>query len=474
MTSAPAGDNLPAGNHFDTLIIGAGMSGLAAGIRLAHFGQNVCILERHTTIGGLNSFYRLGGRNFDVGLHAVTNFAVPGTKRGPLARIMRQLRLSWDDFALCEQWGSRISFPGTQLRFSNDLELLKSEITRTFPTQIDGFNRLVAELPEYEQLATAATESAREYVGRYVSDPLLVEMLLCPLMYYGNAREQDMDVAQFCIMFRSLYLEGFGRPRAGVRVILKTLTRRYKELGGKLWLRCGVRRLHAESGQIARVELDDSRVLTAKRILSSAGCHETYRMCGTDTSAAGPPGVLSFVEISNVLDCQPAELGCRDTIVFFSDHVPFVWSVPQDDVDLGSGVICAPNNYAFAEPLPEGTIRVTALANYARWRAFGPAEYQARKVHWQQAVLAAAVRHVPDFRAHIVAGDMFTPTTVQRFTGHDHGAVYGAVKKRYDGTTPWNNLFLCGTDQGFVGIVGALVSGIAMANLHCLAGGGGN
>ena len=43
---------------YDTIIIGAGMSGLAAGIRLAYFDRRVCILERHTTIGGLNSFYR--------------------------------------------------------------------------------------------------------------------------------------------------------------------------------------------------------------------------------------------------------------------------------------------------------------------------------------------------------------------------------------------------------------------------------
>ena len=85
---------------YDTLIIGAGMSGLAAGIRLAHFEQRVCILERHYTIGGLNSFYRLGGRDYDVGLHAVTNYAPKGEKRGPLARLLRQLRFKWEDFAL--------------------------------------------------------------------------------------------------------------------------------------------------------------------------------------------------------------------------------------------------------------------------------------------------------------------------------------------------------------------------------------
>ncbi|MEQ9071502.1 MAG: NAD(P)-binding protein, partial [Gimesia chilikensis] len=77
---------------YDSIIIGAGLSGLAAGIRLAYYGKQVCILERHTTIGGLNSFYRLRGRNHDVGLHAVTNYSPPGGKRGPLNKILRQLR----------------------------------------------------------------------------------------------------------------------------------------------------------------------------------------------------------------------------------------------------------------------------------------------------------------------------------------------------------------------------------------------
>jgi len=73
---------------YDTIIIGAGMSGLAAGIRLAHFGQKVCILERHSAIGGLNSFYRQRGRTFDVGLHAITNFVPKGTRTGPFAKLL--------------------------------------------------------------------------------------------------------------------------------------------------------------------------------------------------------------------------------------------------------------------------------------------------------------------------------------------------------------------------------------------------
>ena len=37
---------------YDAVIVGAGMSGLAAGVRLAQFDYNVCILEKHGVIGG--------------------------------------------------------------------------------------------------------------------------------------------------------------------------------------------------------------------------------------------------------------------------------------------------------------------------------------------------------------------------------------------------------------------------------------
>src|SRR5688572_28418851 len=170
---------------YDTVIIGAGMSGLAAGIRLAYYDQRVCILERHYTIGGLNSFYRLRGRDYDVGLHALTNFTPKGTKTGPLARLLRQLRFRWDDFSIAPQIGSEIAFPGVRLRFDNDPQTLRGEIARAFPAQIDNFDRLTRQIVEYDDLGeTHANQSARSVVTSIIDDPLLVEMLFCPLMFY--------------------------------------------------------------------------------------------------------------------------------------------------------------------------------------------------------------------------------------------------------------------------------------------------
>ena len=75
---------------------------------------------------------------------------------------------------------------------------------------------------------------------------------------------------------------------------------------------------------------------------------------------------------------------------------------------------------------------------------------------------------MPDFRPAVIDTDMFTPRTIRKFTGHENGSVYGAPQKNKSGRTHLDNLFLCGTDQGFLGIIGAMLSGITMVNLHLL------
>ena len=461
---------------YDTIIIGAGMSGLAAGIRLAHYDRRVCILERHYTIGGLNSFYRLRGRDYDVGLHAVTNFTEKGTKRGPLARLLKQLRFRWDDFSLSPQVGSSVNFPGVKLQFNNDIDLLRAEIAENFPDQVDNFERLLTRLIEYDDLDQEAFEiSTRQVLGETISDPLLIEMLLCPLMWYGNAREHDMDFGQFCIMFRSIFLEGFARPFNGVRLILKNLVRRYRELGGDLKLRSGVASIRVDNGRATGVVLDNGEELEASNILSSAGRVETLRLCDDITEVREQEvGNLSFAETVSILDCEPRDLGHDRTIVFFNDSDKFHWENCTDElVDVRTGVVCSPNNFAYNPSdgkLPDGVIRITAIANHQAWMHLDEDAYQVAKLAWYDRITAAAIQHVPDYRRNVVDTDVFTPRTIRRFTWHDNGAVYGAPEKRLDGRTHLDNVFLCGTDQGFVGIIGAIVSGISMANQHCLRG----
>ncbi len=456
---------------YDAAIVGAGMSGLAAGIRLAQYDRNVCILEKHSIFGGLNSFYRRNGRNYDVGLHAMTNYVPKGSRVGPLARVIRHLKISWDELGLVEQNGSSIAFPGVELNFTNDFERFETEIAEKFPAQIDGFRRMVAGLADYNQLGLGVSGgSAREYVSGFISDPRLVDMIFCPLLYYGGAREQDMEFGQFCVMFRSIFLEGFARPFDGVRHILFKLVKRFKSLGGEIRLNAGVKRfVHNERDEVDHIELENGEEIRAKNYLSSAGWPETMNLCGMGEKVSDKEiGKLGFVETISVLDKSPKKMGHDKTIVFFNDSERFSYRNPDSLVDLRSGVICAPSNFAYNKPFEENMIRITALANYDLWRKLSPEEYRRQKLLQYEKTLESAARFVPEFRSSVIDVDMFTPLTIRRFTGRERGAIYGAAEKRYDGLTPLRNLFICGADQGMVGIVGAMVSGLVVANTRVL------
>ncbi|MDP1578951.1 MAG: NAD(P)/FAD-dependent oxidoreductase [Candidatus Didemnitutus sp.] len=467
-------------SHYDVAIIGAGMSGLAAGIRLAHFGKRVCIFERHNASGGLNSFYSIAGRKFDVGLHALTNFVGPEVKGTPLTKLLRQLRITRAEFALCPQKRSRIAFRDCGLNFTNDFAVLDAEVRRQFPAEAAGWGKLVDLVRTYNDVALdAQPESARAVVGRYLRDPLLTDMIFCPLMYYGSAQERDMEFGQFVIMFKALFLEGFARPLDGVRVVIRVLLEKYRQAGGERRMKCGVARVIEEGGRVARLVLDDGSEVTAEHVISSAGYPETMRLCepAKIVEAEQNTGVLSFAETISIFKEAPAAWGWGDdTIVFFNDSERFDYSSARDRVDLRSGVICLPNNFEYGQgALPEGIFRVTCLANYASWAGLPEEEYQAQKCHWFGEIQRSARRFMPPvtdetLSANLLTTDMFTPRTVKKFTGHCNGAIYGAPQKVRDGRTHLANLYLCGTDQGFLGIVGAMLSGISMANFHILQG----
>jgi len=400
----------------------------------------------------------------------------PGVRGTPLGKILRQLRIEREEFDLSPQLGSRVAFGAAgevQLRFTNDFAVLEAEVADRFPGEIDGFRR-VAEQVRSGPLAGVAGGSARAFLRQHLREPVLEDLLLCPLLFYGSAREDDMDLGQFQIMFRALYLEGFARPLGGVRVLMRVLLEKYRRAGGERRMKCGVRQVLARGGRAAALVLDSGEEVTADQVLSSVGAAETAYLCGGPREPEGR--TLGYVETIAVLDQPPAFLGWgADTIVFFNDSERFSYRNPSGPVDLRSGIICFPNNFDYGpgRTLSEGVFRVTCLADYGSWAGLELEAYRAAKAAWFPRIQAAAQRFLPPVAAdtlnfHTVDTDMFTPTTVEHFTGHFRGAIYGSPHKHPDGRTGLSNLFLCGTDQGMLGIVGAMLSGISIANQHLL------
>jgi phytoene dehydrogenase-like protein len=454
------------------LVLGGGLSGIAAAIRCARYFPDVLILEQHVRSGGLNSYYYRRGRLFETGLHAITNFAPPDDKKAPLNLLLRQLGMTRGALALRAQAGSEIRFSGGKtLAFTNNFTYLTENVAQVFPQSLAAFKQLAQWLRDFNPFAATPGvhfRSARAFLRQRLPDPLLTDMLLCPLSFYGSSVENDMDLSQFAIMFRAIFFEGLCRPAGTIKDVLDALLKRYQELAGAIRYRAKVTAIIHEGGQARAVRLEDGEEIDCRFLLSTIGHSETLALLGKETAEERPR--LGFVE--NIVSLPKSSLPGDKSIVFFNTSAKFRYAVPDESVDFTSGVLCLPANFldCHGEETATACLRTTHLANYEKWRqiATDRDRYQAEK----QAVFVKSLAIARDVLgiscANAVYEDSFTPLTVAYFTGKRHGAIYGAPDKIKDGDLGFTNLFLAGTDQGFLGIIGSMLSGVSMVNRHIL------
>lgn len=463
----------------DCIVIGAGMSGLAAGIRLSMYNKKVLILEKHTITGGLNSYYARGKRKFDVGLHALTNFVGPKDKGKPFLKLLKQLRIPYEDFKLSPQNYSQILFPEKGLKFTNEIEVLIEEINRHFPHETDGFIKLLEHIKAFDEVNLAnEVVMAKTVVGHFLKEPALIEMIFCPLLIYGSAWENDMDFSQFVIMFKSIYLEGFSRPEGGVRTIIDLLLKKLSENNGELRFKSEVTKILSKNNKVYAVEINHNEIIECDQILSSMGLPETFKVTEEFNELKKPAvGNLSFTESILITDKKPKDLGVDATIIFYNNRPEYLYQKPQTLIDQESAVVCFPNNFLYdkyEDDYHEGVLRVTNIANFGLWDDLKKLEDKKIYLKQKDVVFENAKSILtrcglgPQYET--LFKDVFTPTTIKRYTEHFDGTVYGSTDKSRNGKTQLEGLYICGTDQGFLGIVGSMLSGISMANLHVLQG----
>lgn len=444
---------------------------MAAGIRFARFGQKVLILEKHHIPGGLNSYYYRQGRLLETGLHAMTNFAGPDDKRAPLNRLFRQLKISRKEFSFHEQITSSVYFPdGLKLDFSNDIELLINEIRTLFPASIDRFEKLVSIIDAYDPFEPRPWLSTRQTVSDILENDTLLDMLLLPLMIYGNSNEHDMDFSQFVIMFRAIFQDGFFRPSGTIKNFLDLLLQKYKSYGGEILYNIEVEKVITRKDKVQEIRTVRGDNIPCEKIISTVGYPGTLKM--TDARPAEAEeyiGKISFVESVYFLSATTKkQFDSSKTILFYNFNEPFDYVRPSSSIDSQVGVICFPGHF---QGLPEENVvqlRITHPANYTFWKNASKAEYAVMKQKCREKSQETVDKIIGNFKENIVYEDTFTPVTIEKFTGKREGAVYGSPIKIKDGRTPYENLFIAGTDQGYLGIVGSMLSGVTIVNQHIL------
>lgn len=271
MTPAPGTDN-----RKPCVIVGAGLTGLAAAVTLAEAGRDSLLLERESEVGGLARSFALDGVTFDYGPHVLFE------DQGPGDRFLLET-LSGAP-AISRRFAFAIKADGRHWAFPNHVDVLrypwryKREILAGLLTSPNS--RPIAD-------ATARDELAAK-TGPALYDLLFRDMLRKKTALDGNALHRHWlirpprtalgELEPLSRRSRLATLVGILRrlrrryvyPVNGFGELPRRLFERYARAGGRSILDCGQITLERSANRIAAIMSGNQRIEPSQVIWTAA------------------------------------------------------------------------------------------------------------------------------------------------------------------------------------------------------------
>ena len=190
------------------VIVGAGLAGLSAALRLAGAGRKVTVIERESVPGGRNGLLNKSGYAFDTGPSVLT---MPDLISDALACVGENIK-DWLDLVPLEPLYRAFYHDGSQLDVHADTNQMQLEIAKTISAkEAEGYGRyvdFVTKLYKYEM---------QDFIDRNIDSPLnLLTPNLAKLIALGGFRRLAPKVNQFLKDPRTQKVYSFQAMYAGV------------------------------------------------------------------------------------------------------------------------------------------------------------------------------------------------------------------------------------------------------------------
>jgi phytoene desaturase len=431
------------------IVVGGGLGGLAAAIRLAAQGRAVTLLEKNERVGGKLNLVREAGYTFDTGPSLLTMpwviaelFAAAGRDMADylaLDQIEPTCRYLWPD--------------GTTFNAWQRLPQLIQEVERLSPADVPGLFRFLAHtaniydavadtflLKPFDGLAEVLTpklawngpriDALRTVDGAvrsFFRSPYLRQVFNRYATYNGSS--PYISPATFNVIAYIELAEGGWYVRGGMYALAEALLRLAQELGVEVRTCAPVAEVLVEGGAARGVRLAGGERLRAGQVVVNADPRYAYGALvpGQEAVAARlerlEPSCSGFVLFLGVDRTYP-QLGHHN--IFFSADYPrefaaiFRKGVPAADPTVYVAATCVSD----PDHAPPGHMNLFVLVNApalgprVRWEREAPA--------YRDLVIAKLERMgLCGLRDAVVYEQIWTPEEIARRYNAAGGAIYG-------------------------------------------------
>ena len=403
------------------VVVGAGLGGLAAAVRLRHRGFAVTVVERHAEPGGRCGLWESEGFRFDTGptlllmieyLRALFDEVErPLEAYLSLVQLDPNYRVHYADGTALDVT-SRINAmlegverlePGAGPRF---LRFLSGFVDRNVHRREDFFSVRNATL----MLRARAMERLQRMVARYFRSEKLRHTFSFQSLYLGLSPFDSPAI--YSLLAYTEVAGGLYFPMGGMHALPRALARLAEEMGVTLHYGADVVRLERETGEVRAVQLADGTRITADLVLANADLPYVYQtLLGEpypriDRLAFSCSAFLMFLGVSRRYPNLPHHtLVVPAALRAACDDIFQRYRVPADPPFY----ICNPSK---TDPTlaPPGSENLYVLVPVPSSRPGREIDWSVEGPELESAMLARLERFgLTDLRRHLVTRRTFTP-----------------------------------------------------------------
>jgi phytoene dehydrogenase-like protein len=465
------------------VIIGAGISGLAAGCYARMNGFPATIIEMHDKPGGCCTSWDRRGYTFDPCISWLNGSG--NDRDDELSQVWRELN-AFDGKTISQvSVFNTVRFPdGSDIQFYCDPDFLEQHLLAISPDDEVHIKKYCGYVRDFRKCSRHFPFLKAQGLRNFL-DKARVMVKLLPFMKTFS-QTMSISVEQFAAQFKHPKLrEAFryilfdaikgipllpscinvanaadnnaGVPAAGSLSVARSLEERFLQLGGEIRYKRQVSQIDVHDNCVKGVKLDGGEMLDAGIVIgASDGYNQIYNLLGGRyTSEKIDKSYASF-------DNSPDDIFPGTVCMFLGlkadyTHLPaFSTYILHADEraklpGLGeSGISVQVRNRLFPGCAPEGksVIYVSFLSDFRYWEVLdqqaGPeheraeknnssrytkrkrsVEYRQTKTRLAKEIVACLDARHPGLSEHIEYIDLATPLTCLRYTGNRHGSIFG-------------------------------------------------
>lgn len=276
-------------------IIGGGLGGLAAAIRLQSMGFQTTIFEKRDMPGGRAYVFHDNGFTFDAGPTVITAphcleelFELSGRKLSDYVELLPVepfYRLMWEDGYVFD-YGSSIEETLEQIKTKSPKDYAGYLKFLDYSREVfnEGYTKLVhvpflnwwSMIRVSPQLARlSAHRSVYSQVSKYIKDPHLRQAFSFHSLLVGG---NPFDTSSIYSLIHFLERKwGVFFPKGGTGALVQGLVKLFEELGGEIILNAEVDQILKEGSKITGIKTKSGLKYSLDLVVSNADVMHTYQ-----------------------------------------------------------------------------------------------------------------------------------------------------------------------------------------------------